>query len=82
MQEIRFNPAIECRNHQRKATGHFDHLIRTNNPPVFPAYKENKHEAGRTKKLASAQETKRRRAMRKYMAERKSKESGSVKTED
>jgi hypothetical protein len=58
LQEIQFNPAIECRNHQRKATGHLITSFRSNNPPVFPGAKENKHEAGRTKKLAPAQETK------------------------
>jgi hypothetical protein len=33
-------------------------LPSANNPPVDPAHKENKHGAGRTKKLAQAQETK------------------------
>jgi hypothetical protein len=58
LQEIQFNPAIECRNCQRKATGH---LITSSAQTIrrfSPAHKENKHEAGRTKKLASAQETK------------------------
>jgi hypothetical protein len=58
LQEILFNPAIECRNQQRKATGH---LITSSAQTIrrfSPAHKENKHEAGRTKKLASAQETK------------------------
>jgi hypothetical protein len=58
LQEIQFNPAIECRNHQRKTTGH---LITSSAQTIrrfSPAHKENQHEAGRTKKLASAQETK------------------------
>jgi hypothetical protein len=58
LQENQFNPANECRNRQRKATGRLitssAHTIRR----FSPAHKENKHEAGRTKKLASAQETK------------------------
>jgi hypothetical protein len=33
-------------------------LPSANNPPVYPAHKENKYEAGRTKKLAQTQETK------------------------
>jgi hypothetical protein len=30
-------------------------LPSANNPPVYPGLKENKHEAGRTKKLAETQ---------------------------
>jgi hypothetical protein len=58
LQEIQFNPAIGYRNHQRKAT---DRLITSSAQTIrrfSPAHRENKHEAGRTKKLASAQETK------------------------
>jgi hypothetical protein len=48
----------------------------------IPAHKENKHETGRTKKLASAQETKEAPCYEEVHSGEEIKGSGSVKIED
>jgi len=48
----------------------------------IPAYKENKHEAGRTKKFAEAQETKEAPCFEKVHSGEEIKGGGSVKIED
>ena len=48
----------------------------------IPAHKENKHEAGRTKKLAQAQETKEAPCYAEVHSGEKIKGGGSVKIED
>jgi hypothetical protein len=48
----------------------------------IPARKENKHETGRTKKLASAQETKEAPCYEEVYSGEEIKGSGSVKIED
>jgi hypothetical protein len=54
-------------------------LPSANNRPVFPAHKENKHEAGRTKKLAPAQETKEAPCYEEVYSGKEIKGGGSVK---
>jgi hypothetical protein len=54
-----------------------------NNPPVYPgAQQGNKHEAGRTKKLAQAQETKEAPCYEEVHSGEEIKGGGSVKSED
>jgi hypothetical protein len=48
----------------------------------IPAHKENKHEAGRTKKLAEAQETKEAPCYEEVHSGEEIKGGGSVKIED
>jgi len=48
----------------------------------IPAHKENKHEAGRTKKLAEAQETKEAPCYEEIHNREEIKKGGSVKIED
>jgi hypothetical protein len=48
----------------------------------IPAYKENKHEAGRTKKFLQAQETKEAPCYEEVHSGEEIKESSSVKIED
>jgi hypothetical protein len=54
-------------------------LPSANNPPVYPAHKENKHEAGRTKKLAEAQEKKEAPCYEEVPSGEEIKGGGSVK---
>ena len=56
-------------------------LPSANNPLVTPAHKENKHEAGRAKKFAQAQETKEAPCYEKVCCGEEIKEGGSVKIE-
>ena len=57
-------------------------LPSANNSRFIPAHKENKHEAGRTKKLAEAQETKEAPCYEEIHNGEEIKRGGSVKIED
>jgi hypothetical protein len=57
-------------------------LQSANNALVMPAHKENKHEAGCTKKFAQAQETKEAPCFKKVRSREEIKGGSRVKIED